>query len=51
MEDLIVGLVEALFTIACLVVGLRLTVMLFQILFDSAQKRAYENKKKWDREA
>ena len=50
MEDLIVGLVEALFTIACLIVGLGLTVALFQILFDSTQKRAYENKKRWDEE-
>ena len=45
MEDLIVGLVEALFIIACLIVGLGLTVALFQILFDSTQKRAYENKR------
>ena len=44
------GLVEALFVLACLVVGLGLTVVLFQALFDSAQKRAYENKKKWDEE-
>ena len=50
MEDLIVGLVEALFIIACLIVGLGLTVALFQILFDSTQKRAYENKKRWDEE-
>ena len=50
MEDLIVGLVEALFTIACLIVGLGLTIVLFQALFDSAQKRAYENKKRWDEE-
>ena len=50
MEDLIVGLVEVLFTIACLIVGLGLTVALFQILFDSTQKRAYENKKRWDEE-
>ena len=48
MEDLIVGLVEALFVLACLVVGLGLTVVLFQALFDSAQKRAYKNKKRWD---
>ena len=48
MEDLIVGLVEALFVLACLVVGLGVTVVLFQALFDSTQKRAYENKKRWD---
>ena len=50
MEDLIVGLVEALFVFACLIVGVGVTVVLFQALFDSAQKRAYENKKKWDEE-
>jgi len=50
MEDLIVGLIEALFVLVCLVVGLGLTVVLFQALFDSAQKRAYENKKRWDEE-
>ena len=50
MESIVVGLVEALFVLACLVVGLGLTVVLFQALFDSAQKRAYENKKKWDEE-
>ena len=50
MGDLIVGLIEALFVLACLVVGLGLTVALFQIVFDSTQKRAYENKKRWDEE-
>ena len=50
MGDLIVGLVEVFFVLACLVVGLGLTVVLFQALFDSAQKRAYENKKRWDEE-
>ena len=50
MESIVVGTVEALFTIACLIVGLGLTVALFQILFDSAQKRVYENKKRWDEE-
>jgi len=50
MEGMIVGLVEALFVLACLVVGLGLTVALFQILFDSTQKRAYKNKKRWDEE-
>jgi flagellar biosynthesis protein FliQ len=50
MEIIVVGLIEALFVIACLVVGLGLTVALFQALFDSTQKRAYENKKRWDEE-
>ena len=50
MEDLIVGLIEALFVLACLVVGLGVTIVLFQALFDSTQKRAYENKKRWDEE-
>ena len=51
MEDLIVGLIEVLFVLACLVVGVGLTIVLFQEGFDSVQKRAYKNKKKWDREA
>ena len=50
MEDLIVGLIEALFVLACLVVGVGLTIVLFQEGFDSVQKRAYENKKRWDKE-
>ena len=50
MGDTIVGLVEALFVLTCLLVGLGVTIVLFQALFDSAQKRAYENKKRWDEE-
>ena len=50
MEIIVVGLIETLFVLACLVVGLGLTVVLFQALFDSTQKRAYENKKRWDEE-
>ena len=51
MEFFVTGLVEMLFVIACLVVGVGLTIVLFQEGFDSVQKRAYKNKKKWDREA
>ena len=50
MEFFVTGLVEVLFAIACLVVGVGLVIALSQAGFDSAQKRAYENKKKWDRE-
>ena len=51
MEFFITGLVEVLFAVACLVVGVGLVIALSQAGFDSVQKRAYENKKEWDREA
>ena len=51
MEFFVTGLVEVLFVIACLVVGVGLAIALFQAGFDGVQKRAYKNKKKWDREA
>ena len=50
MEFFITGLVEVLFAIACLVVGVGLVIALSQAGFDSVQKRAYENKKRWDEE-
>ena len=50
MEHLIVTTLEVLFVGACGVVVGALAITLFQGMFDAAQRRAYNNQKKWENE-
>ena len=50
MEHLVVTTIEVLFIGACAVVVGALAITLFQEVFDAAQRRAYNNQKKWENE-